>query len=65
MEQSWETEECVAAERVCPAAERVCPHRLVGLEGGLELQVVPVSQDVGEGRLVRAESAFSSLERKT
>ena len=40
----------------------VCsPYRLVGLEGGLKLQVVPVCQDEGEGGLIRAKPAFSCL----
>lgn len=40
---------------------RVRSYRLVGLEGGLKLQVVPVRQDESEGRLICAESAFSCL----
>lgn len=41
--------------------EAVCPYRLIGLKGGLKLHVVPVCQDVGEGRLISAKSAFSCL----
>lgn len=36
-------------------------YRLVGLEGGLELHVVPVSEDVAEGRLVSTKLTFSCL----
>lgn len=39
-------------------------HRFVVFEGGLKLQVVPVSEDVGEGGLVRAEASFTGLEEK-
>lgn len=41
--------------------QRLGAYRLVGLEGGLELHVVPVSQDVAEGRLVGAKLTFSCL----
>lgn len=36
-------------------------YRLIGLEGGLELHVVPVSQDVAEGRLVSTKLSFPCL----
>lgn len=36
-------------------------YRLIGLKGGLKLQVVPVRQDVGEGWLVGAKPALTCL----
>lgn len=36
-------------------------YRLVGFKSGLKLHVVPVREDVAEGRLIRAKHAFSRL----
>lgn len=46
---------------VMSTEKTLSPYRLVGLKGGLKLHVVPVRQDVAEGRLVGAKSAFSCL----
>ena len=46
---------------LCSGSHQVGSYLLVHLEGGLELQVVPLGQDAGEGGLVSAKAALPGL----